>query len=68
MNGIRILSGMGRKKKKPSERRTNTLHIKMTDGERAEIEAAAAAVGADVSTWVRLKILEFIRKQENSAH
>lgn len=53
---------MARPKKKPSEKRDGTLHIKTTKAERAEMDKAARVIGEDTSAWVRRTILELIRK------
>ena len=53
---------MGRLKKKPSDKGDQTLHIKLTKSERADLDKAAHAVGEDTSSWVRRIILELIRK------
>lgn len=54
---------MGRPKKKAADKRSETLWMKLTKSERAEMEKAANAVGMDLSTFVRMKILELIRKK-----
>lgn len=55
-------SFMGRKPKKPADKKTNVLKVMMTEGDRAAIEKEAAVNGMEASTWVRLKILEIVRK------
>ena len=57
---------MGRRKKKPAEKRTNTLHVKLTNAERAELDDAAKADDMDTSTFVRRIVLEFVRKQKDN--
>lgn len=59
-------SNVGRKKKKPADRKTYAMKIMMSPKERAEIEAAALAADMETSTWMRRKILEVIR-QKNQA-
>lgn len=59
---MNTMPSMGRKKKKKAEKRSASLKIMMTDAEREEIDRAAAAVGADTSTWVRGEILKLIRQ------
>lgn len=55
---------MGRKKKKPAEKRTEYIRVMLTGAEKKEIETAALAVGADVGSWVRSLALETVRKKK----
>lgn len=55
---------MGRKPKKPAEKKSNCLRVMMTEKDRAAIEKAAAAEGFEASTFVRMKILELIRSKK----
>jgi hypothetical protein len=48
----------GRPKKAKSDRRENTLRIRLTDGERKTIDAAAESKALDSSTWARMVILD----------
>lgn len=56
---------MGRKPKKPAEKKSNCLRVMMTEKDRAAIEKAAAAEGVEASTYVRMRILELIRKKKD---
>jgi hypothetical protein len=57
---------MGRKKKKPADKRTEYIRVMLTAAEKAEIEKFAIAAGMDVGTWVRVKSLELIRTSNAS--
>ncbi len=48
---------MGRPKKPPGEARGNTLRIRLTDAERAKIDAEAARHDMDPSAWARAVLL-----------
>lgn len=50
----------GRPPKKPAERRSERLTIKLTPGERAEL--AAAAGDADFTVWARTALLRAARR------
>lgn len=53
----------GRPKKKPEDRRSETIPVAYTASEKAEIEAAAKAAGADsTSSWIRKLLLQAARK------
>jgi hypothetical protein len=55
---------MGRKPKKPADKKSNCLRVMLTPAERAAIEKAAAAAGMEASTYVRTQILELIRRRK----
>lgn len=55
---------MGRKKKKPADRRTEYVKVMFTAAEKLEVERSAGGVGMDVGTMVRTYILEVIRKKK----
>ena len=48
---------MGRPKKPEGEVRENILRIRLTDAERAALDAAALDRGEDTSTWARTELL-----------
>jgi hypothetical protein len=48
---------MGRPPKPEGEAKTNTLRIRMTDAERAELDTAASRAGEETSTWARALLL-----------
>lgn len=48
---------MGRPKLPPGESRTNTLRIRLTEAERARIDALAARSGQEPSAWARTILL-----------
>lgn len=54
---------MGRKPKKPADKKSNCLRVMLTEKDRAAIDRAAAANEMDTSTFVRTRILELIRKK-----
>lgn len=47
----------GRKPKKPEDRKSNTLRIRLTAEERAKLDDAAEKNRKDVSTWARDELL-----------
>lgn len=51
----------GRPPKKQPERRENILRIRLTDDERAELDASAQEKGLDSSTWARSELLQIAR-------
>lgn len=53
---------MARQKKKPADKLSDTLHIKMTKRDRSAMDIAAKEANLDTSTFVRIRILELIRK------
>jgi hypothetical protein len=53
---------MGRPKKPEGEVRTNVLRIRLTEGERAALDRAAQARGAETSTWARGVLLALARR------
>ncbi len=57
---------MGRKPKKPADKKSNCLRVMMTEKDRAAIEKAAESDGVEASTWVRMRILELIRDKKKS--
>lgn len=52
---------MGRKKKKPADKRSEYIRVMLAPAEKLEIERAAIGAGFDVGTFVRSRILELIR-------
>lgn len=50
----------GRPKKEPGEQKSNTLRIRLTDEEKAAMQAAAKDERLDVSTWARRILLDFL--------
>lgn len=58
---------MGRKKKKPADRRNEYIRVMLTAAEKAEVESAAAQMGLDVGTMVRLRMLELIRRENKES-
>jgi hypothetical protein len=52
----------GRPKKDPGEVRSNVLRVRLTEEERAELNAAAAAKGLETSSWARSELLALARK------
>ena len=52
---------MARQKKKPADKLNNTLHIKLRPIDRVAIDKAAREANLDVSTFVRVRILELIK-------
>ncbi|MBC7783003.1 MAG: hypothetical protein H7144_04115 [Burkholderiales bacterium] len=59
------MSKRGRPKKAKVERRTNVLRIRLTQEERADLEAAAEKKSLDVSAWGRMVLLETARPAIN---
>jgi hypothetical protein len=55
----------GRPKKAKGDQRTDTLRIRLTDSERAELDAAAKGRGLETSTWSRMLLLESARPAVN---
>ncbi len=49
--------GSGRKPGPPEARRSEFVKYRVTAEEKAEIEAAAAKAGLDVSAWLRVRTL-----------
>jgi hypothetical protein len=56
---------VGRPKKTPGEARDNILRIRLTDAERAELDAAAESKALDTSAWARSLLLELARKRQD---
>jgi hypothetical protein len=54
------MSMRGRPPKPKSERRGNMIRVLLTDGERKAIESAARSKSMDVSTWMRVTLLEVV--------
>lgn len=52
----------GRPKKKPETRRNLSMHLKVTEAERDELNAAAEAAGESFSNWLRNLGLKAARK------
>lgn len=55
---------MGRKRKKPEDKRTEYIRVMLTAKEKAAVEKAAGHSGMDVGTWVRAEILKLIRMKQ----
>ncbi len=53
---------MAGKPKDPSERKSFTLRVRMTEADRALIEAAARVKSLEASSWVRSEIVALARK------
>lgn len=53
---------MAGKPKDPDRVKTYTLRIRMTDDDRAPIEAAAAFRSLETSTWARSELVALARK------
>jgi hypothetical protein len=47
----------GRAKKPPSEAKSYTLRIRMTQAQRALLEEAAQSRGLETSTWARAELI-----------
>ncbi|HEY8749526.1 MAG TPA: hypothetical protein VIM11_16200 [Tepidisphaeraceae bacterium] len=52
----------GRPPKAKSERRTNQLHILLTEDERRALDKKAKAESLDLSAWARQTLLSVARK------
>lgn len=53
---------IGRPPVAAEDRRDSLVRVLVTQGEAAELQAAAEAVGASLSTWVRMAALEKARQ------
>lgn len=53
---------MARPRKPDGETRENVLRIRLTDEERAAIDAAAKEKGLDTSTYARMELLTLAKK------
>ncbi len=53
---------MAMQKKKAADKLSNTLWVKMTERDRAIMDRAAQSAGMETSTFVRIRILDMIRK------
>jgi hypothetical protein len=58
---------MGRPKLKPAEKRREIVQFRLTDGERAECEAAAHRAGVNFSAWIRHRLLSAARHETQDA-
>jgi uncharacterized protein (DUF1778 family) len=54
---------MARPAKRKSERKEHMLRVRITDEQRKAFEEAAAKLGADVSTFVRMAALDRARRE-----
>jgi uncharacterized protein (DUF1778 family) len=52
----------GRPPKPKSDRRTNHLHVLLTDDERELLDKAADLKAMDISGWARLELLALAKK------
>lgn len=52
----------GRKKKPDAEVRENVLRVRLTEEERALLDAAAQEKGLETSTWVRVEMLALAKR------
>jgi hypothetical protein len=52
----------GRIPKKPEEKRTNILRIRLTDAERSKLDVYASNSGVETSTWARMELLKLTKK------
>ena len=60
---VATMAGMaGRPKKAPSEARANVLRVRLTEGERRALDAAARTRGLETSTWARSELLARAKK------
>ncbi len=55
----------GRKKKPEGEVRENVLRIRLTDEERALLDAAAKERVLETSTWARAELISLAKKPPN---
>ncbi len=53
---------MGRPPKDPADRRTNSMHIPMTDAEKAAVWEHAEALGVKPVTWARELMLKAAKR------
>ncbi len=58
----------GRPPKKPSDRRENALRIRLTEAERALLDATAREMGLDTSAWVRSELLRIVKASIKKPH
>jgi uncharacterized protein (DUF1778 family) len=54
--------GMAGKPKKPDQVKTYMLRVRMTEEERAILEAAAKAKSLETSTWARSELVVLAKK------
>jgi hypothetical protein len=54
---------MARPFKSKADRRTDTLRIRLTKGERQQIDDAALTTGLESSTWARFELLGLAKKR-----
>jgi uncharacterized protein (DUF1778 family) len=50
------------KRTRPAAPRDARLHLRLSDDEKQRIEVAAAAVGEDVSVWIRRVVRERLQQ------
>jgi hypothetical protein len=53
---------MAGKPKNPEQRKALTFRIRMTEEERALLEEAARAAGAEASTWARSELVRLAKR------
>jgi uncharacterized protein (DUF1778 family) len=53
---------MARPPKAPSEAKTDTLRIRLTEAERKAIDKAAASKSLETSTWARSELMALAKK------
>jgi len=58
----RLRSSMARRKKKPEEKKEASIRVRLTDEQKALIEAAAERDGLDLSSYARVAMLEKARR------
>jgi uncharacterized protein (DUF1778 family) len=58
----RLTRSMSRRKKKPDEKKDASIRVRLTDEQKAIIEAAASRDGLDLSSYARVAMLEKARR------
>jgi len=58
----RLRKSMSRRKKKPGEKKDASIRVRLTDDQKAIIEAAATRDGLDLSSYARVAMLEKARR------
>lgn len=52
-----------RRRKLAAQRKDDLIRVRVTEGQRKMLQAAADSAGADLSTWVRMVALKAIGQQ-----
>lgn len=55
----------GRPPKPKADRRTNQLHVLLTDDERQALDKAASLKSMDLSGWARMELLAIAKRLVN---